>query len=64
VLRYLMRGLGSEESVTELTSYLLFDPEFCGRLLELGRQDVAAEADRIAAFFDRRREPRRPLVPG
>ena len=51
VVRYLLRGLGSPESVTELVSYLLFDTEFCGRLIELGRQDVAHERERIARFF-------------
>lgn len=51
VVRYLMRGLGSDASVTELASYLLFDGEFCSRLIDLGRQDVAAERERIAAFF-------------
>ncbi len=51
VVRYLMRGLGSDESVTERASYLLFDSEFCGRLIDLGRRDVAAERDRIAEFF-------------
>jgi len=51
VVRYLMRGLGSDVSVTELVSYLLFDGEFCARLIELGRRDVAAERERIAAFF-------------
>jgi NTE family protein len=53
IVRYLLGGLGSEQSVTELTSYLLFDAEFCGRLVELGRQDVAAERARIEAFFAR-----------
>jgi NTE family protein len=51
LVRYLMRGLGSDEAVTELTSYLLFDAEFCSRLIELGRQDVAAERDRLERFF-------------
>jgi NTE family protein len=51
VVRYLLRGLGSDASITELASYLLFDRTFCGRLIELGRQDVAADRDRIAAFF-------------
>ena len=37
IVRYLMRGLGSDASVTELASYLLFDSEFCGRLIDLGR---------------------------
>jgi NTE family protein len=53
IVRYLMRGLGSDESVTELASYLLFDSVFCSRLIDLGRHDVAAERDRIAAFFAR-----------
>jgi NTE family protein len=51
VLRYLMRGLGSDESVTELTSYLLFDSEFCGCLIDLGRRDVLADRARIRRFF-------------
>jgi NTE family protein len=54
VVRYLMRGLGSDEAIKELTSYLLFDPVFCGRLIELGREDVRANRDGIEAFF---REP-------
>jgi NTE family protein len=53
VLRYLLRGLGSDESVTELTSYLLFDSEFCGCLIDLGRRDVLADRARIERFFAR-----------
>jgi NTE family protein len=51
ILRYLMRGLGTDEETTELASYLLFDAEFCHRLVELGRRDVAARSDSIRAFF-------------
>ena len=51
VVRYFMRGLGSDEAATELTSYLLFDAEFCRRLIALGRQDVAAERERLGQFF-------------
>jgi NTE family protein len=51
VVRYLMRGLGTDEAATELTSYLLFDAEFCQRLIALGRQDVAAERERLRPFF-------------
>ncbi|MCK6555848.1 patatin-like phospholipase family protein [Candidatus Binatia bacterium] len=51
VVRYLLRGLGSDEAVTELASYLLFDAVYCTRLIEAGRNDVAAERDRIAEFF-------------
>ncbi|MEN8184962.1 MAG: patatin-like phospholipase family protein [Myxococcota bacterium] len=51
IVRYLMRGLGTDEETTELASYLLFDSEFCGRLVELGRRDVTARAEGIRAFF-------------
>jgi len=50
-LRYLMRGLGSEEAITKLTSYLLFDRVFCQRLIELGREDVKANRSEIERFF-------------
>lgn len=57
ILRYLMRGLGTDEATTELVSYLLFDSVYCGRLLELGRSDALAAADEIAAFFRGTRAP-------
>ncbi len=57
IVRYLMRGLGTEESTRELASYLLFDGGFCGRLIDLGRADVAARADEIRAFFASERKP-------
>jgi NTE family protein len=53
VVHYLLRGLGSDASVAELASYLLFDSTFCSKLIDLGREDVAAERERIARFFDR-----------
>jgi NTE family protein len=53
IVRYLLRGLGSDEAVTELVSYLLFDARFCGRLMELGREDVVAERASIERFFTR-----------
>ena len=52
VVHYLLRGLGSDASVAELASYLLFDSAFCSKLVDLGIQDVAAERDRITRFFD------------
>lgn len=51
ILHYLMRGLGPDESIDELLSYLLFDPVFCGRLIELGRADVVAAKPSIERFF-------------
>jgi NTE family protein len=50
-VRYLMRGLGPDPAITELASYLLFDAEFCGALIDLGREDVAREKDSISSFF-------------
>jgi hypothetical protein len=61
VIRYLMRGLGSEAAITELTSYLLFDPVFCGRLVDLGRRDVAANEEELRNFFTG--APRTPKFP-
>lgn len=50
-VRYLLRGLGTDEATTELASYLLFEAEFCRRLIELGRQDVLDRGDEVRAFF-------------
>jgi NTE family protein len=51
IVRYLMRGLGPDDATTELASYLLFDGEFCRRLVETGRADVEARRDEITAFL-------------
>ncbi len=51
VVSYLMRGLGEDEQTEELASYLLFDPTFCTRLVELGVADVAAREAEIREFF-------------
>jgi NTE family protein len=51
IVRYLMRGLGSDEATTELTSYLLFHPVFCQRLMQLGRDDVHASREQVERFF-------------
>lgn len=61
VVRYMMRGLGSEAAITELTSYLLFDPVFCGRLVDLGRRDVEANEEELRSFFTG--PPKIPQVP-
>lgn len=51
VLRYLMRGLGSDQEITELASYLLFDAAFCQRLIEIGRADVVERGEEVRAFL-------------
>jgi NTE family protein len=67
VVRYLLRGLGSDEATTELASYLLFDASFCGQLVDLGRADVHASREDIVRFFARpcpgaRRDAVRPAT--
>lgn len=52
VVRYLLRGLGPDDAILELASFLLFDAQFCSRLMEEGRADVAASRDSIAAFLE------------
>lgn len=51
VIRYLVGGLGSQKEASELTSYLLFDPEFCGELAKLGREDAFQNREAIEKFF-------------
>jgi NTE family protein len=53
LITYLLRGLGNDGSVTELTSYLLFDSGFCRELMRLGRRDVEARSEEILRFFAR-----------
>jgi NTE family protein len=51
VIKYLVGGLGSSKEASELTSYLLFDPEFCGRLIKTGYEDALAGHDAILSFL-------------
>jgi len=49
VFRVIGGGAASEDA--DLASYLLFDGEFAGELIALGRRDALARADEIRAFF-------------
>ena len=51
VIRYLISGLGSSREASELTSYLLFDPDFCGQLVHMGYEDGLAHREQIANFL-------------
>lgn len=51
-VRALLRGFGSSEGTgANLPSYLLFDRDFCRRLMALGYADTLARRDEIAAFL-------------
>lgn len=52
VIRYLLGGLGSSRESSEITSYLLFEPEFCAKLVEIGYNDTHAQATELKAFLN------------
>lgn len=52
MIRYLLRGLGGDTAASELASYLLFHPDYCGRLLELGVAQVRRDRDLISRFLE------------
>ncbi len=51
VVRYLLKGLGPLEDASELISYLLFEPEFCRQLIDLGYRDGMSKKDELVAFL-------------
>ncbi|MBJ7538152.1 patatin-like phospholipase family protein [Marinomonas transparens] len=53
-IRVLLKAVGgsSPERISSAASYLLFTPEYCRALIDLGRQDAMWEKDRIMAFFE------------
>lgn len=53
IIRYLLKGLGPLEDAAELISYLLFDPEFCRKLIDFGYADGLAKAEDIRAFLSK-----------
>ncbi len=52
VIRYLFAGLGSTEESSELLSYLLFEPEYCSQLVQLGLADTHQQKARIQDFLN------------
>jgi len=52
-LRFLVKGLGPEAETAELMSYLLFEPDYCNALLELGYNDAVSMANEITEFMQK-----------
>ncbi len=49
-----LRRIADGEREADLLSYLLFDGEFCGQLIETGREDARARHEEFAQLFARR----------
>lgn len=49
-----LRRVAEGESEADMLSYVLFDGEFSGQLIEMGRADARAKHDELAALFERR----------
>ncbi len=53
MLRYLLRGIGATgETGSDLLSYLAFEPEYVGRLMELGYADTMRQRIEVEAFLE------------
>ncbi len=52
-IRFLLGAFGgTRKSGSNLASYLLFEPGFCGALIDLGYRDAMSRRDLISAFFE------------
>ena len=53
-IRILLKATGgsTREKISSAASYLLFTPQYCRALMELGYKDAMWEKDRITAFFE------------
>lgn len=51
IVRYLMKGLGDQSSINDVASYLLFDSNFCSRLIELGYNDALKMRKGVEMMF-------------
>lgn len=51
IIRYLLKGLGKIEDASEITSYLLFDPQFCSELINVGYKDGLQNQEKLLNFL-------------
>jgi NTE family protein len=65
MLRYLLKGIGATgETGSDLLSYLAFEPDYVGRLMELGYHDAVDRRDEIEAFLEHEAPPARARAEG
>lgn len=53
LIRMTISAFGSLDEASELLSYLLFDPAFCKKLLEMGYNDALNSREQIENFFEK-----------
>lgn len=51
LVRYLLKGLGPLDDASEIISYLLFEPEFCTKLIEMGHRDGLQNEKQIREYL-------------
>lgn len=61
-IRFLLRGIGAmRHSGANLTSYLLFEKNFCNAIIELGYQDALNHKEEILVFLNQQKKPAESL---
>lgn len=51
LIQYLLAGLGTKQQSADLASYILFEPDFIGELIELGLSDVGDRKDELMEWL-------------
>ncbi|PWU21205.1 MAG: patatin family protein [Bdellovibrio sp.] len=51
LIRYLLKGLGPLDDASEIISYLLFEAEFCQKLIAMGYRDASRQETEIRRFL-------------
>ena len=52
LIRMTISAIGSLDEASEILSYLLFDPNFCRSLIDMGYQDALTSRQQILEFFE------------
>jgi len=50
-IKFLVKRLGSADEVSDLASYILFEPPYTNRLIELGKKDAINKKEEIKKFI-------------
>ncbi len=51
VIQFFLSGLGSKSQSADLASYILFEPDFIGKLIDVGYQDVQNNKQELKDWF-------------